>query len=145
MTSFVSICSISGKYCRGTREDAFAACHIFSKSRLCQDFVRIWVRLFVFRRLPSFVRVDPNITCENCKSTPLEIAALYLDHTSSSEELLCLLGEYTEMPDDIKFVYLKKMIDGSLVNPGEFEKTLGSLKIDMVIHQSSRNINCFLN
>jgi len=76
--------------------------------------------------------VDPNITCKNCKSTPLEIAALYLDHTSSSEELLCLLGEYTEMPDDIKFVYLKKMIDGSLVNPGEFEKTLGSLKIDMV-------------
>ena len=55
------------------------------------------------------------------------------------------MGEYTEMPDDIKFVYLKKMIDGSFVNPGEFEKTLGSLKIDMVIHQSSRNINCFLD
>ena len=45
------------------------------------------------------------------------------------------MGEYTEMPDDIKFAYLKKMIDGSLVNPGEFEKTLGSLKIDMVIRQ----------
>ena len=84
------------------------------------------------------------MTCENCKSTPLEIAAWHLGHTSSCEELLCLLGEYTEMPDDIKFAYLKKMIDGSLVNPGEFEKTLGSLKIDMVIHQLSRNINSSL-
>ena len=54
------------------------------------------------------------------------------------------MGEYTEMPDDIKFAYLKKMIDGSLVNPGEFEKTLGSLKIDMVIPQLSRDINSSL-
>ena len=48
MTSFALIWSISGKNCGGKRRDAFAACHNFSKTRLCQDFARIWVRLFFF-------------------------------------------------------------------------------------------------
>jgi len=88
------------------------------------------------------VRVDPTYSCEGAsqtegkKLTPMEVAVEWDPSFDEGRgELLALLAEFTEMPDQIKLYYLSKLMhkeQNKAKEREEFKKILSSLSVELV-------------
>ena len=97
------------------------------------------------------VRVDPTFACEGPsqtegkKVTPMQLA-VECDSQNERGEMLSLLAEFTEMPNDIKLFRLSKLMnkaEKSKERREEFKKILSSLPVELVRLLASIGISYF--
>ena len=97
------------------------------------------------------VRVDPTFACEGPsqtegkKVTPLQLA-VERDSQNERGEMLSLLAEFSEMPNDIKLFRLSKLmnkVEKSKERREEFKKILSSLPVELVRILASIGISYF--
>jgi len=84
--------------------------------------------------------VDPTAICEQKKDTPMEISVA---SEKSSPEMRRLLGEFTEMPNNIKLFHLSTLM-ATDDNKGEFRVMLWSLPVEMVSSTNVRALGSLL-
>ena len=86
------------------------------------------------------VRVDPTFACEGPsqtegkKVTPMQLA-VECDSKNERGEMLSLLAEFTEMPDNIKLFRLSKLmnkVEQKSKEREEFKKILSSMPVELV-------------
>ena len=79
--------------------------------------------------LITSLRVDPTAVCEEKRESPMEISVT--SKNAENPEMRRLLGEFTEMPVDVKLFHLSTLIftDGA---QEEFRNMLGSLPVELV-------------
>ena len=81
----------------------------------------------------TFLRVDPTATTNN-RSTPIELAV-----SGNDNEVLKILLEYTEMPNELKLPHLAKLMNADDEEAeAMFKKMLSTMPLDLVRvpHQS---------
>ena len=112
---------------------------------LCQNKWQILIPVFGVEKCPlsrklifktSSGRVDPcGVTAENT-STPVEIASREVDPLDLVEraEVLSILGEFTEIPDSLKFELVSKLNywNDEEETKKQFRKLLSSLPLQLV-------------
>ena len=75
----------------------------------------------------TFLRVDPTATTNN-RSTPIELAV-----SGNDNEVLKILLEYTEMPNELKLVHLAKLMNADDEEAkAMFKKMLSTMPLDLV-------------
>ena len=75
----------------------------------------------------TFPRVDPTATTDN-RPTPIELAV-----SGSHNEVLNILLEYTEMPNQLKLSHLAKLMNADDEEAkAEFKKMLSTMPLDLV-------------
>ena len=81
----------------------------------------------------TFLRVDPTVTTNN-RSTPIELAV-----SGSDNEVLKILLEYTEMPNELKLTHLAKLMNADDEEAkAMFKKMLSTMPLDLVrVHHKS--------
>ena len=84
----------------------------------------------------TFLRVDPTATTDN-RSTPIELAA-----SGRNNEVLKILLEYTEMPNELKLPHLAKLMNADNEEAkAEFKKMLSTMPLDLVrVPHKSENL-----
>ena len=85
--------------------------------------------LFLFKYLISCFRVDPRAKADNNSSTPVEHAVF-----NECEEVLEVLQEFVEIPDQVKFEQLTRLMNsgGSEKSKIAFAKMLQTMPADLV-------------
>ena len=86
--------------------------------------------------------MDPTAVSESRKERPMDYALqLLVDADNPNDEMLCLLAEFTEMPEHIKLVYLSKLMykgecwgysQDKAKAREDFRKILSSLPVELV-------------
>ena len=75
----------------------------------------------------TFLRVDPTATTDN-RPTPIELAV-----SGSHNEVVKILLEYTEMPNELKLPHLAKLINSDDEEAkAEFKKMLSTMPLHLV-------------
>ena len=77
----------------------------------------------------SIHRADPAAICDKNETLPIEIAI-----TKENLELSVILSDITEMPENLKFDFLRICLErsGKLKPAEQFKKTLESMSLDEV-------------
>ena len=86
--------------------------------------------------LQTFLRVDPTATTDN-RPTPIELAV-----SGNHNEVLKILMEYTEMPNEMKLPHLAKLMNADVEEAkAEFKKMLSTMPLDLVrVPHKSENV-----
>ena len=75
----------------------------------------------------TFLRVDPTATTNN-RSTPIELAV-----SGNHKEVLKILLEYTEMPNELKLAHLAKLMNADDEEAkAMFKKMLSTMPLELV-------------
>ena len=84
----------------------------------------------------TFFRVDPTATTDN-RPTPIELAV-----SGNHKEVLKILLEYTEMPNELKLPHLAKLMNSDDEEAkAEFKKMLSTMPLDLVrVPHKSENL-----